>query len=55
MALDAEEVQLLEYIIAKHRKRGGIVIVSTHLAINRGCNVLGCQIGSRGGKAMLRC
>lgn len=33
VALDAEGVQLLEYIIAEHRKNGGIVIVATHLPI----------------------
>ena len=33
VALDAEGVRLLEYIIAEHRKRGGIVIVATHLPI----------------------
>lgn len=32
-ALDDEGVKLLEYIIAEHRKRGGIVIVATHLPI----------------------
>jgi len=33
VALDTEGVQLLEYIIKEHRKRGGIVIVTTHLPI----------------------
>ncbi|ONK65906.1 uncharacterized protein A4U43_C06F2190 [Asparagus officinalis] len=33
VALDAEGVRLLEYIIAEHRKKGGIVIVATHLPI----------------------
>uniref|UniRef100_A0A7N0RC79 ABC transporter domain-containing protein n=1 Tax=Kalanchoe fedtschenkoi TaxID=63787 RepID=A0A7N0RC79_KALFE len=33
VALDDEGVKLLEYIIAEHRKRGGIVIVATHLPI----------------------
>ncbi|KAJ8630349.1 hypothetical protein MRB53_023672 [Persea americana] len=33
VALDAEGVRLLEYIIAEHRKRGGIAIVATHLPI----------------------
>lgn len=33
VALDAEGVQLLEYIIAEHRKKGGIVFVATHLPI----------------------
>ncbi|KAJ3693622.1 hypothetical protein LUZ60_009102 [Juncus effusus] len=33
VALDAEGVKLLEYIIAEHRKKGGIVIVATHLPI----------------------
>ncbi|KAJ6842614.1 ABC transporter I family member 1 [Iris pallida] len=33
VALDAEGVQLLEYIISEHRKKGGIVIVATHLPI----------------------
>lgn len=33
VALDAEGVQMLEYIIAKHRKEGGIVFVTTHLPI----------------------
>lgn len=33
VALDEEGVRLLEYIIAEHRKRGGIVIVATHLPI----------------------
>ncbi|OWM72819.1 ABC transporter I family member 1 [Punica granatum] len=33
VALDDDGVKLLEYIIAEHRKRGGIVIVATHLPI----------------------
>ncbi|CAJ1944800.1 unnamed protein product [Sphenostylis stenocarpa] len=33
VALDDEGVKLLEYIIAEHRKHGGIVIVATHLPI----------------------
>ncbi|KAI9118766.1 hypothetical protein K1719_010211 [Acacia pycnantha] len=33
VALDVEGVKLLEYIIAQHRKNGGIVIVATHLPI----------------------
>lgn len=33
VALDTEGVRLLEYIIAEHRKRGGIAIVATHLPI----------------------
>ncbi|QCD94933.1 heme exporter protein A [Vigna unguiculata] len=33
VALDDEGVKLLEYIIAEHRKHGGIVIVATHLHI----------------------
>ncbi|KAJ1693920.1 hypothetical protein LUZ63_010618 [Rhynchospora breviuscula] len=33
VALDAEGVRLLEYIIAEHRKKGGIVFVATHLPI----------------------
>nr|AKM76515.1 AT1G63270-like protein [Monsonia emarginata] len=33
VALDDDGVRLLEYIIAEHRKRGGIVIVATHLPI----------------------
>ncbi|KAK4757298.1 hypothetical protein SAY87_007425 [Trapa incisa] len=33
IALDSDGVKLLEYIIAEHRKRGGIVIVATHLPI----------------------
>ncbi|XP_057416949.1 ABC transporter I family member 1 [Lotus japonicus] len=33
VALDDEGVRLLEYIIAEHRKQGGIVIVATHLPI----------------------
>lgn len=33
VALDADGVKLLEYIIAEHRKKGGIVIVATHLPI----------------------
>ena len=33
VALDDEGVKLLEYIIAEHRKQGGIVIVATHLSI----------------------
>uniref|UniRef100_A0A0D3G0N8 ABC transporter domain-containing protein n=2 Tax=Oryza TaxID=4527 RepID=A0A0D3G0N8_9ORYZ len=33
VALDAEGVKLLEYIIAEHRKKGGIVFVATHLPI----------------------
>lgn len=34
VALDAEGVQLLEYIISEHRKKGGIVFVATHLPID---------------------
>nr|AKM76509.1 AT1G63270-like protein [Erodium trifolium] len=34
VALDDDGVKLLEYIIAEHRKKGGIVIVATHLPIN---------------------
>lgn len=33
VALDVEGVKLLEYIIHEHRKKGGIVIVATHLPI----------------------
>ncbi|KAK1314845.1 ABC transporter I family member 1 [Acorus calamus] len=33
VALDAEGVKLLEYIIDAHRKKGGIVIVATHQQI----------------------
>ncbi|KDP41921.1 hypothetical protein JCGZ_26939 [Jatropha curcas] len=33
VALDDEGVKLLEYIIAEHRKQGGIVFVATHLPI----------------------
>ncbi|XP_010276280.1 PREDICTED: ABC transporter I family member 1 [Nelumbo nucifera] len=33
VALDVEGVRLLEYIIAEHRKKGGIVFVATHLPI----------------------
>lgn len=33
VALDDDGVRLLEYIIADHRKNGGIVIVATHLPI----------------------
>lgn len=33
VALDDEGLKLLEYIIAEHRKKGGIVIVATHLPI----------------------
>ncbi|KAF7112988.1 hypothetical protein RHSIM_RhsimUnG0172000 [Rhododendron simsii] len=33
VALDGDGVKLLEYIIAEHRKKGGIVIVATHLPI----------------------
>ncbi|KAJ3693623.1 hypothetical protein LUZ60_009103 [Juncus effusus] len=33
VALDSEGVKLLEYIIAEHRNKGGIVIVATHLPI----------------------
>ncbi|XP_077243535.1 non-intrinsic ABC protein 10 [Tasmannia lanceolata] len=33
VALDAEGVRLLEYIISDHRKKGGIVFVATHLPI----------------------
>lgn len=33
VALDDDGVKLLEYIIAEHRKNGGIVIVATHLPI----------------------
>ena len=33
VALDEEGVKLLEYIIAEHRKKGGIVFVATHLPI----------------------
>ncbi|KAL6013646.1 ABC transporter I member 1 [Asimina triloba] len=33
VALDAEGVRLLEYIITEHRKKGGIVFVATHLSI----------------------
>ncbi|XVF35533.1 hypothetical protein REPUB_Repub18cG0154000 [Reevesia pubescens] len=36
VALDDEGVRLLEYIIAEHRKKGGIVIVATHLPIQIG-------------------
>ncbi|KAG6739871.1 hypothetical protein POTOM_057489 [Populus tomentosa] len=34
VALDDDGVRLLEYIIAEHRKKGGIVFVATHLPIN---------------------
>ncbi|KAL0360096.1 UNVERIFIED_CONTAM: ABC transporter I family member 1 [Sesamum radiatum] len=34
VALDDEGVRLLEYIIKEHRKKGGIVIVATHLPID---------------------
>ncbi|XP_004288707.1 PREDICTED: ABC transporter I family member 1-like [Fragaria vesca subsp. vesca] len=33
VALDTDGVKLLEYIIAEHRKKGGIVIVATHLLV----------------------
>lgn len=33
VALDVEGVQLLEYIIAEHRRKGGIVFVATHQPI----------------------
>jgi heme ABC exporter ATP-binding subunit CcmA len=33
VALDAEGTKLLEYIIAEHRKKRGMVIVATHLPI----------------------
>ncbi|XP_072979024.1 ABC transporter I family member 1 [Typha angustifolia] len=33
VALDSEGVRLLEFIIAEHRKKGGIVFVATHLPI----------------------
>ncbi|GFP98817.1 ABC transporter i family member 1 [Phtheirospermum japonicum] len=33
VALDEEGVRLLEYVIREHRKKGGIVIVATHLPI----------------------
>ncbi|PQM42046.1 ABC transporter I family member 1 [Prunus yedoensis var. nudiflora] len=33
VALDTEGLKLLEYIIAEHRKKGGIVIVATHQPI----------------------
>ncbi|KAG8042774.1 hypothetical protein GUJ93_ZPchr0328g33305 [Zizania palustris] len=33
VALDAEGVKLLEYIIGEHRKKAGIVFVATHLPI----------------------
>lgn len=33
VALDAEGVRLLEFIIAEHRKKGGIVFVATHQPI----------------------
>lgn len=33
VALDDDGVKLLEYIIAEHRNKGGIVIVATHLPI----------------------
>ncbi|WOK96827.1 hypothetical protein Cni_G05535 [Canna indica] len=33
VALDTEGVRLLEFIIAEHRKKGGIVFVATHLPI----------------------
>ncbi|KAI3974757.1 hypothetical protein MKX01_037553 [Papaver californicum] len=33
VALDTEGVKLLEYIIAEHRKKGGIMFVATHLPI----------------------
>ncbi|CAK9321806.1 ABC transporter I family member 1 [Benincasa hispida] len=33
VALDDDGVKLLEYIIAEHRKKGGIVIVATHIPI----------------------
>lgn len=33
VALDSEGTKLLEYIIHEHRKKGGIVIVATHLPI----------------------
>ncbi|XP_059635864.1 ABC transporter I family member 1-like [Cornus florida] len=34
VALDTEGVKLLEYIIAEHRKKGGIVIVTMHTSAN---------------------
>lgn len=34
VALDDEGVRLLEHIIKEHRKKGGIVIVATHLPID---------------------
>nr|AKM76505.1 AT1G63270-like protein [Erodium chrysanthum] len=33
VALDDDGVRLLEYVIAEHRKKGGIVIAATHLPI----------------------
>ncbi|KAG0527586.1 hypothetical protein BDA96_06G245500 [Sorghum bicolor] len=33
VALDAEDTALLEYIIAEHRKKGGILFVATQLPI----------------------
>ncbi|KAI3856417.1 hypothetical protein MKX03_033082 [Papaver bracteatum] len=33
VALDTEGVKLLEYIIAEHRKKGGIVFLATHFPI----------------------
>ncbi|CAF2039757.1 hypothetical protein BRARA_I01398 [Brassica rapa] len=33
VALDDEGVRLLEFVIGEHRKKGGIVIVATHLPI----------------------
>lgn len=33
VALDSEGVQLLEYIISRHRKEGGIVFATTHVPI----------------------
>ncbi|KGN56095.1 ABC transporter I family member 1 [Cucumis sativus] len=34
VALDDDGVKLLEYIIAEHRRKGGIVIVATHIPID---------------------
>ncbi|KAM1835415.1 hypothetical protein ACFX14_017485 [Malus domestica] len=34
VALDTEGTRLLEYVIGEHRKKGGIVIVATHLPID---------------------
>jgi len=34
VGLDAEGVEILEELIAQHRRQGGIVLVATHVPIN---------------------